>query len=98
MAGDLQPGDTLAGYRIENLLGRGGMATVYLAEHDRLKRKVALKVLRPDLGATRRSGSASSPSRSAWPPSTTRTSSPCTRLGRLTRSCSSPCATSTPPT
>src|SRR3990172_1379642 len=49
MAGDLQPGDTLAGYRIERLLGRGGMAAVYLAEHDRLKRKVALKVLSPEL-------------------------------------------------
>jgi len=51
MVRGLEPGDTLAGYRIENLLGRGGMATVYLAEHDRLKRKVALKVLSPELGA-----------------------------------------------
>jgi serine/threonine-protein kinase len=49
MARDLQPGETLAGYRIERLLGRGGMAAVYLAEHDRLKRKVALKVLSPEL-------------------------------------------------
>lgn len=51
MVRSLEPGDTLAGYRIESLLGRGGMATVYLAEHDRLKRKVALKVLSPDLAA-----------------------------------------------
>ena len=51
MARSLEPGDTVAGYRIETLLGRGGMAAVYLAEHDRLKRKVALKVLSPDLAA-----------------------------------------------
>ena len=38
-------GTVLAGYRIESLLGRGGMSVVYLAEHMRLGRKVALKVL-----------------------------------------------------
>ena len=34
-------------YRIERELGAGGMATVYLAEDVRHRRKVALKVLRP---------------------------------------------------
>jgi serine/threonine protein kinase len=35
-------------YRIERELGAGGMATVYLAEDLRHKRKVALKVLKPE--------------------------------------------------
>ena len=39
-------------YRIEHKLGEGGMATVYLAEDLRHHRKVAVKVLRPELAAT----------------------------------------------
>jgi TolB-like protein/tRNA A-37 threonylcarbamoyl transferase component Bud32 len=39
-------------YRIERQLGQGGMATVYLAQDLRHRRKVALKVLRPELAAT----------------------------------------------
>src|SRR4026208_546468 len=38
-------------YRIERELGQGGMATVVLAEDLRHHRKVALKVLRPELAA-----------------------------------------------
>jgi serine/threonine-protein kinase len=38
-------------YAIERELGRGGMATVYLAQDVRHDRPVALKVLHPDLGA-----------------------------------------------
>jgi hypothetical protein len=38
-------------YRIERQLGAGGMATVYLAQDLKLEREVALKVLRPELGA-----------------------------------------------
>jgi len=38
-------------YVIERELGQGGMATVYLAEDLKHKRKVALKVLRPELAA-----------------------------------------------
>jgi len=38
-------------YRIEGELGAGGMATVYLAEDLKHDRKVAIKVLRPELAA-----------------------------------------------
>ncbi len=38
-------------YRIERELGAGGMATVYLAEDLKHHRRVAIKVLRPELGA-----------------------------------------------
>jgi serine/threonine protein kinase len=38
-------------YRIERQLGEGGMAAVYLAEDLKHERKVALKVLRPELAA-----------------------------------------------
>src|ERR687887_289287 len=42
----------LAGrYRIEREIGQGGMATVYLAQELRHERRVALKVLNPELGA-----------------------------------------------
>ena len=51
---DLQPGTEVAGYRIVNTLGRGGMSVVYLAEHDWLQRKVALKVLAPQLAEDER--------------------------------------------
>jgi DNA-binding SARP family transcriptional activator/tRNA A-37 threonylcarbamoyl transferase component Bud32 len=49
MSADPRIGTELAGYRVEALLGRGGMAAVYLATHLRLKRKVALKLLSPEL-------------------------------------------------
>ncbi|MDR3077532.1 MAG: serine/threonine protein kinase [Planctomycetota bacterium] len=42
----------LAGnYRVRRLIGRGGMASVYLAEQTSMARPVALKILSPDLAA-----------------------------------------------
>ena len=38
-------------YRLERAIGSGGMATVYLAEDPRHHRKVAIKVLHPELSA-----------------------------------------------
>jgi serine/threonine protein kinase len=45
----VEVGRQVAGYRIESVLGRGGMSVVYLAEQVALGRKVALKLLSPDL-------------------------------------------------
>ncbi len=45
-------GQTLAGrYRIEALIGVGGMAAVFRAHHQGLKRDLAVKVLHPNLSA-----------------------------------------------
>jgi streptogramin lyase/predicted Ser/Thr protein kinase len=54
MAEDTRVGTELAGYRIVGVIGRGGMSVVYLAEHVRLGRKVALKVLAPELAGSER--------------------------------------------
>ncbi len=49
MSSSTRVGTVVAGYRLEKVLGRGGMSVVYLAEHIRLGRKVALKLLAPAL-------------------------------------------------
>jgi serine/threonine protein kinase len=53
--------DTLAaalgrGYRVERELGQGGMATVYLAYDLKHERRVAVKLLRPDVRARMAAG------------------------------------------
>ena len=44
-------GSQIAGYRLEEQIGRGGMAVVYRAHEARLDRNVALKILAPGLAA-----------------------------------------------
>jgi serine/threonine protein kinase len=50
----LAAGTRLAHYEIISLLGSGGMGEVYLAEDTRLRRKVALKMLKPELTSEER--------------------------------------------
>jgi tRNA A-37 threonylcarbamoyl transferase component Bud32 len=47
--GDFPVGSRIAGYQIQELIGRGGMAVVYRASDVRLDRPVALKILAPEL-------------------------------------------------
>ena len=46
-------GSVLGGYRLEEQIGRGGMAVVFRASDERLGRQVAVKILAPALGADR---------------------------------------------
>lgn len=46
---DTRIGTDIAGYRLLEVIGRGGMGVVYLAEHHVLQRRAAIKLLAPEL-------------------------------------------------
>ena len=54
MRPEVPTGALLAGFRVESLLGEGAMGTVYLAEETSTGRRVALKLLAPELARDER--------------------------------------------
>jgi ABC-type branched-subunit amino acid transport system substrate-binding protein len=54
MSVEVVPGSTFAGYRVESLVGRGGMGVVYRARDLSLDRPVALKLVAPELAQDER--------------------------------------------
>src|SRR5262245_40522232 len=51
MADDPRLGTLLGQYRLDELIGRGGMGVVYLAFDTRLERRVAVKIMAPDVAS-----------------------------------------------
>src|SRR2546423_495035 len=50
---ELGPGSIVGEYRIENKLGEGGMGTVYGARHPLIGKRVAIKVIKRELSASK---------------------------------------------
>src|SRR3954452_9470046 len=50
---DPRLGAEIAGYRIEERLGRGGMGVVYRAQHMNLKSRAAIKIIAPEFADTK---------------------------------------------
>src|SRR6266849_3902499 len=54
MSSETRIGTEVGGYRLESVIGRGGMSVIYLAEQVRLGRKVAFNLLAPELALDER--------------------------------------------
>ena len=54
MQSAVRTGTVIAGFRVSSLVGEGAMGAVYLAEDMRRMRRVALKVLAPELARDER--------------------------------------------
>src|SRR5690349_13806601 len=54
MRSSLATGTEVAGFRVESLIGEGAMGAVYLAEETTSGRRIALKVLTPELARDER--------------------------------------------
>jgi CheY-like chemotaxis protein/predicted Ser/Thr protein kinase len=52
-AADPRLGSEIAGYRIEERIGRGGMGVVYRAQHMNLHRRAAIKIIAPEFAETK---------------------------------------------
>jgi CheY-like chemotaxis protein/predicted Ser/Thr protein kinase len=50
---DPRLGTEIAGYRIEERIGRGGMGVVYRAQHMNLQRRAAIKIIAPEFAETK---------------------------------------------
>ena len=50
---DPRLGTEIAGYRIEERIGRGGMGVVYRAQHRTLQRRAAIKIIAPEFADTK---------------------------------------------